>query len=155
MLYLRFLALVVLLNIVRYAGGWVFEPHIIFPGLFGAMSAEPEYFRTAFEPLDWVTSYFYNFVMWLVAALVFHLLRPVLSGSDLVASLKSYGIMWLNFAAVSAIYMNHYSHSRTFYFWNILDGLLVFTLVAVATALLYRPLMGPWAKNPAMAGDVT
>ena len=154
MLIVRFLGLVLVLNILRYAGGFLFEPFIIFPGLFGAMAENASYFRTEFETFDWVTSYGYNFLMWMCAVWVFHLARPALKGTDLVCSLKVFGVLWLNFAAISAIYMNHYSHSRDFYFWNILDGLLVYALVAVGNGLLYRRILGPFAK-PHAATDTT
>ena len=149
---LRFLALVVLLNVIRYVGGWAFEPFIIFPGLMGAMEENAGYFNTAFTTFDWVTSYSYNFAMWLVCVWVFHLLRPAIRGSDIVASLKVFGIMWLFFAAVSAIYMNHYSHPKDFYVWNVLDGLLVYALVAIANGLLYRRLMGQFASTEDIRG---
>ena len=65
MLIVRFLGLVLLLNILRYAGGFLFEPWVIFPGLFGAMEESASFFRTEFRTIDWVTSYLYNFMMWL------------------------------------------------------------------------------------------
>jgi hypothetical protein len=43
--------------------------------------------------------------------------------------------------------MNHYSHPKDFYFWIILDGLLVYALVAAGNGLLYRRLMGDYARN--------
>jgi len=142
---LRFLVLVVLLNVVRYLVAGVVEQALVLPHLFGAMAESADYFRTEFATWDWITSYLYNFVMWGVAAWIFHLLRPVLKGGDVVASLKSFGLMWLMFAAVSAIYMNHYSHPRDFYVWNILDAVIAFGTVAVANGLLYRRVMGPSA----------
>ena len=141
MTLLRFLVLVVLLNVVRYLVAGVVAQALVLPHLFGAMAQSPEYFRTEFTTWDWATSYLYNFVMWGVAAWVFHLLRPVLKGGDVVASLKSFGLIWLMFAAVSAIYMNHYSHPRDFYVWNILDAVIAFATVAVANGLLYRRVM--------------
>ena len=147
MLILRFLGLVLALNVIRYAGGFLFEPFVIFPGLFGAMAENASYFRTEFETFDWVTSYLYNFLMWLSTAWIYHLARPAIGGSDLLSSLKVFGVLWLNFAAISAIYMNHYSHPRDFYVWNILDALLVFTLVAIGNGLLYRRIMGPFAAK--------
>lgn len=142
MTFVRFLALVVLLNVVRYLVAGVVEQMLVLPHLFGAMAESPEYFRTEFTTWDWITSYLYNFVMWGVAAWVFHLLRPVLRGGNVVASLKSFALMWLMFAAVSAIYMNHYSHPRDFYLWNILDAVIAFGTVAVANGLLYGRVMG-------------
>ena len=147
MLIVRFLGLVLLLNVLRYAGGFLFEPYLIYDGLFGAMAENASYFRTEFTTFDWVTSYLYNFLMWLCCVWVFHLARPAIDGSDMIASCKIFAIMWLSFTAVSFIYMNHYAHPREFYFWNVLDALLVFTLVAVGNGLLYRRLMGPYART--------
>ena len=109
MTFLRFLVLVVLLNVVRYLVAGVVEQALVLPHLFGAMAESPEYF--------------------------------------MVASLKSFGLMWLMFAAVSAIYMNHYSHPRDFYLWNILDAVIAFATVAVANGLLYRRVLGPPARR--------
>lgn len=147
MLLLRFLGLVLILNVLRYSGGFLFEPFVIFPGLFGAMEESASYFRTEFATFDWITSYLYNFVMWLSGVWLFHLARPAIFGSDLVASFKIFAILWLMFASTSAIYMNHYSHPRDFYLWNIFDALLVFTLVAVGNGFLYRRIMGAHAND--------
>jgi hypothetical protein len=147
MIYLRFLGLVLVLNVLRYSGGFLFEPFVIFPGLFGAMEESASYFRNEFTSVDWVTSYLYNFLMWMSCVWVFHLMRPAIRGTDLVASLKTFGIMWLMFASTSAIYMNHYSHPRDFYFWNLFDALLVFTLVAIGNGYLYRRIMGDHARS--------
>ena len=87
--------------------------------------------------------------MWLTCVWVFHLARPALRGPDIVASLKVFAVMWLMFASVSAVYMNHYSHTRDFYLWNVLDALLVFTLVAVGNGYLYRRFMGAHARSGA------
>ena len=145
MLIARLLGLVIVLNVIRYVGGLLFEPFLIFPGLMGAMEQSAQYFRTEFQTFDWTTSYFYNFMMWLCCVWVFHLMRPALRGSDLAASLKVFAIMWISFASISAIYMNHYSHPKDFYLWNVLDGILVFALVGIANGFLYRRLMGPHA----------
>lgn len=145
MLYVRFLAPVVILNILRYVGGFLIEPFVIFPGLSSAMEDSASYFNNAFETFDWVTSFFYNFMMWLSCVWVFHLVRPAIKGTDLVASLKVFGIMCLCFASISAILMNHYSHAKDFYFWIILDGVLMYALVAILNGLLYRRVVGPHA----------
>jgi len=137
----------VVLNVIRYVVGAVTEPALIFPGLFGAMESASSYFNTSFSRLDWITSYFYNFAVWLTCVWVFHLMRPALHGNDVVASLKAFGLMWLYFASVSAVYMNHYSHSKTFYGWNIADALMMFTVVAIANGLLYRKFMGAYAAE--------
>ena len=139
---LRILALVVVLNLVRYAVGAVVEPILIFPGLFGAMQRDASYFNTSFSTLDWATSYLYNFMVWLTCVWTFHLMRPALRGSDMRASLKVFALMWLFFASVSAVYMNHYSHAKTFYAWNIADAALAFTVAGVSNGALYRHFVG-------------
>ena len=144
---LRFLGLVIVLNVIRYGVGGIIEAYTVLPWLFAEIEAHASYFNSEFTTIDWVTSYFYNFMMWFVAAWLFHLLRPVVDGSDLAASIKVFGIAWLFFASISAIYMNHYSHSKDFYFWNIADAIIAFGVVAVANGLLYRPIMGPHAAN--------
>lgn len=148
----RFLFLVVALNVVRYAVGLVVEPILIFPGLGGAMEESQSYFNTAFSTFDWMTSYLYNFMMWLAGAWAFHLMRPATPGSDLTASMKVFALMWLMFASVSAIYMNHYSHPKDFYLWNMLDAAIMFTVVAVANGLLYRRVMGRWSVDYSLSG---
>ena len=153
MLLLRFLALVVILNMLRYVGGSLKELLIIFPGLSVAMDESASYFNAEFATFDWVTSFFYNFMMWLVCLWVFHLMRPALKGSDLVASFKVFGIMCLFFASISAILMNHYSHPKDFYFWIILDGVFMYALVAVGNGLLYRRVMGTHAAVAATYGS--
>jgi hypothetical protein len=141
-LALRFLLLVFLLNIARYLLAMPLEMLFIFDPLFGIMAEHKTYFNTSYTTTDWITSYLYNFMMWFTAALVFHLVHPVLNGSWLHKSLKSFGLMYLFFASVSAIHMNHYSHPKTFYIWILLDAVIAFGIVAIANALLYPRLMG-------------
>lgn len=147
MLVLRFLILVVLLNLARYLVGGLLEAWTVAPRLFGEMAAHPSYFVQEFGTWDWVTSFTYNFVMWLAAAWFFHLARPSLPGSDLSASLQVFALAWLFFASVSFIYMNHYSHPADFYVWNVLDAVIAFGVVAVANGLLYRRVMGRFAAD--------
>ena len=139
--FLRFLALVLVLNVVRYVVGGLIEGPLIMPHLFRVMGENPSYFNSEFETIDWVTSYLYNFAMWAIAAWIFHLARPVLRGSEIVKSLKAFGICFLFFASVSFIYMNHYSHSKEFYLINVTDAFLAFLLVGLANGLLYPLLM--------------
>ena len=141
MLILRFLALVVVLNIIRYVVGGLVEAPLIFPALFGVMEENTTFFNSDFQAIDWVTSYLYNFAMWAIVVWMYHIARPVLSGSEIVRSLKIFGIAFLFFASVSFIYMNHYSHSKEFYLINVADALLMFLLVGLANGLLYPFLM--------------
>jgi len=141
MVFLRFIVLVIILNLVRYfVIGFIEQPTIL-PYLFAQMEANIEYFNASFNIIDWITSYFYNFVMWLIIVWIFHLIHPVIKGNFYIKSLKVFGIMWIFFASVSAIYMNHYSHSKGFYFWNIMDALLVYALLAIANGFLYPFIM--------------
>lgn len=139
---LRFLTLVVILNIIRYVIAGLIEGPLIMPSLMGVMEAHPNVFTAEFSTLDWVTSFTYNFVMWLVVVWVYHLAHSNLSGSDVIRSLKIFGIAWLFFASLSLIYMNHYGVGREFYLWNILDGIIAYSVVGVANGLLYRRVMG-------------
>lgn len=135
--FAKMLGLVILLNIIRYVVGGPIEMFLIGSKLFGAMDQSASYFNTEFSTVDWITSYFYNFVMWFTIAWLFHLLKPVLRGSFVVTSLKVFGMGFLFFASVSAIYMNHYSHPRDFYLYSLLDALIIFPLVGLANGLLY------------------
>jgi len=133
--------LVIIINLVRYFVPTFIEAPLVLGKLFAVMGNNPTYFNTAFTTFDWATSYFYNFMMWLAILWVFHLLHPVLQGHIIVKSLKVFGIMLIFFASLSAIYMNHYSHPKEFYFYNVLDAVIVFPIVAVANGLLYPLIM--------------
>ena len=135
---LKLLGLTILLNLVRYYTlPLVFERLVVFPGLVGAMEEHPEFFRNEFTTFDWVTSYLYNFMMWFVFTSLYYLLHPRLTGGHVLKSLKAYGCFFLLFASISFIYMNHYSHPRAFYLWNVLDAALVMPVVALANGLLF------------------
>ncbi len=134
---LRLIALVVVLNVIRYLVGGAIEMYLIFPRLFGEMEKHAGYFNTDFSRMDWITSYLYNFMVWWIAVWVFHMARPVLSGGTVARSLKVFGIMWLFFASISGVYMNHYSHPGAFYLYNVFDAALMFLLVGAANGLLY------------------
>jgi hypothetical protein len=133
----RLVGLVIALNVIRYLLAQIVEMYTFLPYLFGEMEKHHAYFNTEFTRWDWVTSYFYNFMIWLTGVWIFHLMRPVLAGGTVVRSLKVFGLMWLFFASVSAVYMNHYSHPRAFYLYNVLDAMVVFLIVALANGLLY------------------
>ena len=54
----KFLALVVLLNLVRYTVPLPVEQALVFSGLSRAMMRSQLYFNTEFTAEDWITSYF-------------------------------------------------------------------------------------------------
>lgn len=141
MVFIRLIILVVILNVLRYTVIGFIEAPLILPILFDQMAEQASYFNTEFTTMDWITSYFYNFVMWLITVCIFHLMHPVLKGNFYSKSLKVFGIMWIFFASVSAIYMNHYSHPRDFYIWNIIDAILVFALLSQLNGFLYPIVM--------------
>jgi len=133
----RFLLLVIALNLCRYLIGFPLERLFLPKTLFAEMQRHADFFNTAFTTADWVTSYFYNFMMWLACELVFVLMRPALGGSAMLKSFKVYALMWLFFASLSAVYMNHYRVARMFYLYNLLDAVLAFAIVATANGWLY------------------
>lgn len=139
---LRLLLLTVLLNVVRYTVGAAIEAPVV-TRLFGVMADNQAYFNTSFTTADWATSLAYNFVVWFSAVVAFHFMHPSLPGRWLARSLQAWGVMWVAFAAVSGVYMNHYSHPKAFYGWNVLDALLMFGLLALANAWLYPRVLGP------------
>ncbi len=133
---LKFITLVVILNVIRYLVGGIVEGPVT-SRLFRVMEEHPAVFNNNFTAFDWTTSYFYNFLLWLVATWVFLLLAPHLNGNYVVRSLEVFGLMLLFFVSVSAVYMNHYTHPKSFYFWNCLDAVIVFAIVGVANGLLF------------------
>lgn len=141
MRFLRFILLVVLLNIIRYFVAGPVEQILVLSRLFGIMEENPHIFNTTFTTMDWTTSFLYNFMMWLVATWIFVLLHKHLTGHMVVKSLKVFGLVFLLFASISAVYMNHYLHTKAFYLYNILSSLIAFTVVAVANGLLYPILL--------------
>lgn len=149
---LRLLLLTLLLNVVRYTLGAIIEIPVVAP-LFSVMGDNPEYFDTSFTTWDRATSYFYNFCVWFAAVVAFHVMHPSLRGGWLARSLQAWGLMWFFFAAVSAVYMNHYAHPKSFYGWNVLDALLMFGLLAFANALLYpRVVLGRRRRERRLPG---
>ena len=142
-IWMKLILVCVLLNLVRYFVIGFAEGLVIMRPLGTAMQESISYFNTDFQTIDWVTSYFYNFVMWFTITYAFHRTHPALQGPLVVRSLKVYGFFFIVFASISAIYMNHYSHPKDFYFYNILDAALVFPLVALANAYLYPLLFRP------------
>lgn len=136
---LKLILLCILLNLLRYYVIGFLEGLVIMGPLGESMQKNISYFNTDFAMIDWVTSYFYNFVMWFTVTVAFHKVHPHLRGSMPVKSLKVYGFFVIVFASISAIYMNHYSHSKDFYLYSILDAVLVFSLLGLANGFLY-----PW-----------
>lgn len=140
---LRLLALTVVLNLVRYFVGGPIEGITIMEPMHRVMPLYPEVFDNDFTSTDFAISLGYNFMLWFSAAAVFHLMHPALKGGMLLKSLKSYGLMCLFFVSLAAVYMNHYVDAvKPFYFWSMVDALIVFTVVALANALLYPLFLG-------------
>ena len=149
MIAARLLILILVLNLVRYFLIGVIEEALVLTYLFDSMAQSSSYFSTDFSTFDWITSYLYNFVMWSTVVYVYHRFHSLVGGNPYVRSLKIFFIMWVFFAAVSAIYMNHYSHPRDFYIWNIIDAFLVYGLLALANGFLYPKLLQ--SHDPASA----
>ena len=153
--------LVVLLNVVRYTVGGFLESFTIMEPMHLPMTRYPDAFDSEFTSNDFMISLVYNYAMWFFAAVVFHLLNPVLRGSIWVRSLKSYMLVAAIFCSVAAIYMNHYvAGVKPFYFWSMVDALILFPVVALANALLYprffrRPIRGVDGTEPGSGARAT
>ena len=131
-------ALVLLLNVIRYLVGGPLEAITIMEPMHRVMPLYPEVFNTDFTSTDFTISLFYNYMMWFWATIVFHLMHPRLQGPLWARSLKSYLIMAAFFCSLAAVYMNHYSSEiKPFYFWSMIDALILFPLIGLANAVFY------------------
>lgn len=135
---LKFLLLVVILNVVRYLVGGPIEAITIMEPMHEVMPKYPQAFDTEFTNTDFAISFFYNFMLWLTAAWVFHIAHPALKGNFISKSFKIFGLMCLFFISLAAVYMNHYSDPiKKFYLFSMLDAIIVFSIVALANGLIY------------------
>ncbi len=134
---LKLTLLVALLSVIRLGLGHPLERLLLNDRIDAAILASSGYFNTQFSTLDWVTYCFYSFVKWFSVSALYMKLDSVVHGRPLVRSLKVYGVAFLFFASISAAYMNQYNHPSDFYIYKILDGLLVFTLMALANTWIY------------------
>jgi len=137
--FLKFLGLVVALNIIRYTVPLPYEFPLAVAPMMAVMEKHSSYFNSSFTNIDWITSYVYNFILWLSFTWVYFYIHRSFKGNHVTKSLKVYAVMLVVFASISAIYMNHYSHPKDFYFWSIVDAALVFPVVAIGNGLLF-----PW-----------
>ena len=145
--------LVVLLNLVRYTLGGYLESLTIMEPMHRPLPLFPEAFDQDFSNLDFMISLVYNYAMWFVATVVFHLLNPVLRGPLILRSLQSYLLMAAFFCSLAAVYMNHYvAGIRPFYLWSMVDALIVFPLVGLANAALY-PLFFRSGSDPSAPAE--
>ena len=134
----KLIGLVVLLNIIRYLVAGPLEAGTIMGPMHQPMNEYPDCFNLSFTTIDWVSSFFYNYMVWFVATWVFYLTRNQVSGSYIVRSFKIYGIMCLFFISLTAVYMNHYVDGiRIFYRYAMLDALITYSIVALANGLLF------------------
>ena len=147
----KFLGLVVSLNIVRYTVPMPYELPLAVTPMMDAMRASSVYFNSTFTTVDWITSYVYNFLMWLSFTWLYFYIHRVFKGNHVTKSLKLYAIMLGVFSAVSAIYMNHYSHPKDFYLWSIVDAVFVFPVVAIANGLLFPLIFRKELGSPAVS----
>jgi hypothetical protein len=135
---LRLVALTVALNLIRYLVGGPIEAVTIMEPMHRVMPMYPDVFNNDFSSADFAVSLGYNFMMWLTAGWVFHLLHPRLRGGFVIRSFASYGLMCLFFVSLAAIYMNHYTAAvKPFYIWSMVDAVIVFSVVALANGWLY------------------
>jgi len=134
---LKLTLLVGLLGVIRVAVGHPLVRLLLADRMDAAIEASSGYFNTQFSTLDWVTYCFYSFVKWFSVSALYMKLDGVVHGRPLVRSLKVYGVAFLFFASISAAYMNQYNHPGDFYIYKIIEGLLIFTLMAFANSWIY------------------
>lgn len=136
--FAKFILLVVLLNLIRYLVGGPLEAITIVERMHEVIPKYPDVFNNDFDTTDFMISLFYNFMFWLTATWVFHIAHPRVTGSFIVKSFKIFGLMCLFFVSVAAVYMNHYTDAvKPFYFYSMIDALIVFPIVALANGLIY------------------
>lgn len=139
--FLKFLMLVVILNVVRYLLGGPLESLFVVEGMFEVMQKFPGAFNSDFSVADFAVSFFYNFMLWFSAEAVFFLAYPALKGHFVIRSLKIYGLTLLFFLSLTAVYMNHFVLPiKTFFLYSMLDAVIVFLIVGTANGLIF-PLM--------------
>ena len=136
--FAKFILLVVLLNLIRYLVGGPVEAITITEGMHKVIPMYPEVFDNDFGTTDFMISLFYNFMLWLTATWVFHIAHSNVTGNFIVKSFKIFGLMCLFFVSLAAVYMNHYTDAvKPFYFYSMIDALIVFPIVALANGLIY------------------
>jgi hypothetical protein len=141
--FAKLLGLVLVLNLVRYTVGGAIESVTIMESMHRVMPLYPEVFDTEFTSEDFANSLAYNYVMWFAVALAFHLMHPSLPGGWLRKSLLGHAVMGLFFVGLAAVYMNHFTAPvKPFFTWSMVDAVIVFSVVAVANALLYPRFFG-------------
>lgn len=135
---LKLIGLVLLLNVIRYLVAGPLEAGTIMSPMHQPMIDFPDCFNNSFTTFDWTTSFAYNYMVWFCATWVFYIAHHQVTGSMIVRSFKIYGIMWLFFVSLSAVYMNHYVDGiKVFYKYGMLDAILTFSIVALANGLLF------------------
>lgn len=148
----RLLLLVVALNVIRYLVIGPMEQVTIMEPMHRGFVDYPDFFNADFGANDFVISLLYNFSMWVAVVVSFHYMQPALGGPLLVRGLVSFGLSGLFFVSLAAVYMNHFrDHIKPFFFWSMVDAVLVFSLMGVAAGLLY-PLFVPARLRPLAVG---
>ncbi len=138
MAFIKLVVLTLFLNIVRYVIGIPIEAGTIMEPMHRIMPLYPDVFDNDFTGRDFAISLGYNFMLWFSAVLAFHAAQPALAGPTWLRSLKMFGIMALFYCSLAAVYMNHFVDAvKPFWFWSMIDALIIFPLLGIANALLY------------------
>lgn len=144
---IKLILLVVVLNVIRYLVGGPIEAVTIMEPMHAVMPKFPAVFNNEFTTNDFLISFFYNFMLWMTAGLIFHLTYRSFKGNMISKSLQVYGLLCLFFISLAAVYMNHYTEAvQPFYRYSMLDALIVFSIVGLANGLLY-PLFFKESRN--------
>ena len=134
---MRLLLLSLCLFVISFlVGGMLASPFA--ERMHEVMPKFPSAFYQDFDGTDMAISMAYNFALWWLATLAFHLVHPQLSGGMVWRSVKSYGVMCAYLCSVTAVYMNHFEDAaKPFFGWSMAFNVVVFPIVAVANGLLY------------------
>ncbi len=133
---IKLLGYTILLNVIRYyPGSWI-EMMTIFDQMHKPMEDNPDCF--GFTDADFPSSLFYNFVMWWVVIIAFHVTHKAINASYFIKSLVIFGLFGIFFVSLSAIYMNHFNQDiRTFFRYGMVDGLMLFSFLGFVNGLIY------------------
>lgn len=154
MTFLKLIGLTLCLNVVRYVIGGPIEAVTIMEPMHRIMPLYPDVFDNDFTTRDFAISLGYNFMLWFSAVLAFHVAQPALTGTMLIRSAKMFGVLLLFFCSLAAIYMNHFVDAvKPFWFWSIIDALIIFPLLALANGLLYPRLFARRGETEPAAGS--
>lgn len=124
------------LYLFRFYGIGLIEQMSFFNAMHQPMIDQPDCFGFTMDDLP--MSHLYNYGIWLVVVVLFHLIQPQISLPILAKSLLLFGLAALFFICITGAFMNHFNQGiRVFFRYVMLDALLVFGILGLVNGLLY------------------